>query len=176
MFYIWQWPLIGRNIVSVYIFFVLFLYFAVKSTCSFETWIWTMYFLLKMPCKFQWKPSKIVVKLDWSHSKVVVKFEPNPVEILRNSYSGCCSSKSNIIVCWNLTLCCRILCFPRFSDRHIFVNVRGFLSCFRLVSTGSFSMYFDPESVRKESDENLVRSDRCSPEEIDSGAIRYRIQ
>ena len=27
-------------------------------------------------------------------------------------------------------------------------------------------MYSDPESIRKESDENLVRSDRCSPEEI----------
>ena len=27
-------------------------------------------------------------------------------------------------------------------------------------------MYSDPESVRKESDENLVRSDRCLPEEI----------
>ena len=27
-------------------------------------------------------------------------------------------------------------------------------------------MYSDPKSVRKESDENLVRSDLCSPEEI----------
>ena len=27
-------------------------------------------------------------------------------------------------------------------------------------------MYSDPESVRKESDENLVRSNRCSPKEI----------
>ena len=120
-----------------------------------------------MPCKFQWKPSKIVMKLDRSHSKVVVKFEPNSVEILRNSYSGCCSSKSNIRVCWNLTLWRRILRFPRFSDRRIFVNVRGSLSYFRLVSIGSFPMYSAPESVRKESHENIVRPDRCSPEEIE---------
>ena len=85
---------------------------------------------------------------------------------MKNSYSGSCSSKSNIRVRWNLTLCRRILCFAQFSDRRIFVNVRGSLSCFRLVSIESFPMYFDPKSIRKESDENLVRSDRYSPEEI----------
>ena len=115
----------------------------------------------KMPCKLQWKSSKILVKFDWNCRKIVVKFELNRVEILRNSYSGCCSSKSDIRVCWNLMLCRRILCFPRFSDRRIFVNVRGSLSCFRLVSIGSFPIYSGPES-----DEKPIRSDRCSPEEI----------